>query len=168
VHLISWGDGQNALYAYIAMVVAGITIPRLPVTPRFQSQLAEGTIVHVPQLWHVLSTQSDGTSYNVAEPYGVLDSSIFFLLAVSLAISAVVFALRGEWPTQRALLAVWLVAALPIGLVQEPNMNRINLLLMNRCDFDSAKYVIARAAEAVPTTFIEDHVFGLLSVYTKR
>jgi hypothetical protein len=118
-------------FGWHSLVVAGITIPRLPVTPRFQSQLAEGPAAHVAQLWHLLSTQSDGMPSNVADPYGVLYSSIFFVLAIGLAIATVVFAFRGQWPKQRTLLAVWLIAALPIGMVQEPNINRINLLLMN-------------------------------------
>lgn len=118
-------------FGWPTLNVAGISIPRMPVTPRFHSQLAQGIVVHLPQLWHLLSTQSDGTPYNVADPYGVLYSPIFFVLAIGLAAATVVLAVRGRWPPQRMLLAVWLIAALPVGFVQAPNINRINLLLTN-------------------------------------
>jgi 4-amino-4-deoxy-L-arabinose transferase-like glycosyltransferase len=113
-----------------AMSPGGLTIPRLPGAPRFQTQVSGGLIVHAGQLWQLLLSQSDGTVYNVTDPYGVLYSSVFFALAAGLAVTIVVMVLRARWPARRMLLPLWIIAALPTGLLQQPNINRINLLLM--------------------------------------
>jgi len=111
------------------IVIAGVSIPRMPVTPRFETQLAEGPLAHAGQLGQLLLTQRDGTVYNVTDPYGVMYSVVFFALAILLAIVTMIFVAARRWPPQRMLIVLWLVACLPTGIVQEPNINRINLLL---------------------------------------
>ncbi len=119
-------------FKWDTLVIAGVSMPRMPTTPRFASQLAEGggPFAHASALWQLLVTQRDGTLYNVTDPYGVVYSVAFFALALALATATVVFALAKRWPLQRMLVALWLIACLPTGIVQEPNINRINLLLM--------------------------------------
>jgi hypothetical protein len=117
-------------FGWDTVVLADMTVPRLPVTPRFLSQIAAGPFAHIGEFWHLLLTQRDGTSYNVTDPYGVLYFTIFFGLAIGLAIAITVLTARRLWPVQRLLLPMWLLACAPIGLMQQPNINRINLLLM--------------------------------------
>ncbi len=119
-------------FKWDTLVIAGISMPRMPATPRFASQLAEGggPFAHAGALWQLLVTQRDGTLYNITDPYGVMYSVAFFALGLALAVATIVFAFAKRWPPQRALIALWIVACLPTGIVQEPNINRINLLLM--------------------------------------
>lgn len=144
-------------FGWPSLTFAGITIPHFPRTARFHSQLANGIVVHLPQLWQLLWSQRDGTPYNVANPHGVLYSSAFFVAAIGLAIATIVFVLRRRWPPQRLLLAVWLIAALPIGFVQDPNINRINLLLMNLV-------VCSALAVCAIDARVRGTLFGTLSV----
>jgi 4-amino-4-deoxy-L-arabinose transferase-like glycosyltransferase len=117
-------------FQWDAIVIADVTIPRLPTTPRFQSQLAERSTIHAPQLWQLLVTQRDGSHYNVTDPYGVLYSGIFLALAVALSLTTIVLVVARRWPQKRALVGLWLIACIPTGLLQQPNINRVNLLLM--------------------------------------
>ena len=125
-----------ALYIFVnffrwdSIHLAGITIPRLPRTPRFEKQLAAGLLSHVGELLQLLVTQTDGRLYNVTDPYGVVYSSIFFALAIGLAGIIPVLVVRKRWPLVRLLIPLWIIACIPTGIVQEPNINRINLLLM--------------------------------------
>ena len=125
-----------ALYVFVnffhwsSIHLGGITIPRLPRTARFEKQLGAGVLSHISHLWKLLVTQRDGSLYNVTDPYGVVYSSIFFALAIGLAGVTPILVARRRWPLMRLFIPLWIVACIPTGLVQEPNINRINLLLM--------------------------------------
>lgn len=110
--------------------VFGISIPLLPSVPRFESQIAAGPLVHIGQFWRLLLSQRDRFVYNTTDPYGVLYSSIFFGLGVWVAVVSSVLVVQKKWPSKRGLVPMWLLACAPTGFVQEPNINRINLLLM--------------------------------------
>ena len=110
--------------------LAGITVPRLPRVPRFEKQLGAGLLPHIGQLLRLLVTQRDGTFYNVTDPYGVMYSSVFLALALSLIVAIPILVARRQWPLARLFIPLWIIACIPTGIVQEPNINRINLLLM--------------------------------------
>ena len=110
--------------------LAGITVPRLPRTPRFEKQLAAGLLSHVGELLRLLVTQTDGRLYNITDHYGVVYSGIFFAFAIGLAGVTPVLVVRKRWTLVRLLIPLWIIACIPTGIVQEPNINRINLLLM--------------------------------------
>lgn len=118
------------VFKWDTIVIAGMSIPRLPSTPRFQGQLSEGPLKNLDKMAELLITQRDGTLYNVTDPYGVMYSVIFLALGFGLAGCALYFAITRRWPAQRALMAVWILACIPAGILQEPNVNRVNLLWM--------------------------------------
>jgi len=119
------------VFKWHTVSVGAITIPRLPVTPRLQTMVTSTPFsTNARDLWHLLVNQSDGLPYNITEPYGILYTNVLFFFALAFAIGAAVLALQRRWPGTRALVACWLIAALPTGFVQEPNINRVNLLLM--------------------------------------
>lgn len=115
-----------------SIVFAGVTIPHMPATARFASQLnlADALRENPPLLAAMLASGSDGYAYNSALPYGILYSPTFLVLAIPLIIVSVVFALSRRWQIQRVLIALWVIACLPTGLVQTPNINRTNLMLL--------------------------------------
>jgi hypothetical protein len=110
--------------------LGGITIPLLPGEAGYKTQIAEGPLAHVGQFLRLMATQQDGTVYNVTDPYGVLYSGIFFALAFGLAIAAPMLVANRQWPSKRLFISLWVIACIPTGIVQEPNINRVNLLLM--------------------------------------
>jgi hypothetical protein len=114
-----------------AISLGGITVPRLPVVPRFETQLAGGAAAsHVWEFVRLLATQEDGTVYNVTAPYGVMYSSLCFVLALGILLAIPYWVIRRRWPPARLFISLWFLACIPAGVVQEPNINRINLLLM--------------------------------------
>jgi len=117
------------LFKWHTISVAGITMPRLPVFRAHSMVTSTSYSADAADLWNLLITQNDGSHYNVIEPYGILYSTVFFILAAAAAILTVVFAAQRRWPVARALLACWLISTLPTGLVQQANINRVNLLL---------------------------------------
>ena len=120
VNVFQWGS----------IHLGGITVPRLPRTPRFERQLGTGFLPHIGELAQLLATQRDGLGSNITDPYGVLYSWVFLVLAFGLAgVIPFLVAKRG-WPLTRLLIPLWIIACIPTGILQEPNINRINLLLM--------------------------------------
>lgn len=119
-------------FGWQTVSLAGITIPRLPVSSRMKTEISSRSFSsNAEDLWRLLTTQSDGLAYNVTEPYGVLYSGAFFIFALCLMALIVLFTLRKQWPARCALVVLWCVVTVPTGVVQEPNINRINLLLMS-------------------------------------
>lgn len=118
------------LFQWNSITIGGLTIPRLPVTARFQTQLAAGPQSHISNLMEVLWSQRDGTSYNVTDPFGVLYSSVFFALGVGFVVLLPILVAKQRLPMKTLFISLWILAALPVGMLQEPNINRINLLLM--------------------------------------
>ena len=119
------------LLGWHTLSLGGITIPRLAVAPRLETMMTQAPFVdNAAHLWQLLLSQSDGRSYNVTEPYGIVYSDIFLVIAVGVAIVSTFRVIRGSWPPCCALLAWWLLSTIPTGILQPPNINRINLLLM--------------------------------------
>jgi hypothetical protein len=112
-----------------------ITIPRLPVRPRFESMAAifNGHPLHavkenVIAMFTLLWTQTDGLIWNSLSPYGY-----FYLVTFPLAVLGAIFLIPVRNPTQspeRWLLLAWLGASLTIGVVQSVNVNRINMIFV--------------------------------------
>ena len=119
-------------FNWSSVSVAGLTVPHMPATARFASQLnvSEVLVPNAMMLLRILIRQTDGYVYNSALPYGIMYSPVFFVLSLLFAISTVVCAITRSWPVQRMLIALWIFACLPSGLVQIPNINRTNLLIM--------------------------------------
>lgn len=141
VGLVAFAAVSAPIVAFIAVntfrwdsiVIAGVSIPRLPVTPRFQSQLPPGSgglMQNAQRLASLLTHQGDGTVYNITAPFGFVYSFAFLALGLlCLAVLAVQFvATRGH--PERMLFVIWFLACLATGIVQEANINRINLLLV--------------------------------------
>ena len=118
------------LFHWDSIHLVGVTVPREPTTPRFQTETTVGPLHHVGEFLRLLVTQRDGTPYNVTDPYGVVYSGIFFALAIGLIAVIPVFVARRQWPQKRLFIPLWILACIPTGIVQEPNINRLNLLLM--------------------------------------
>jgi hypothetical protein len=110
--------------------LGGVTAPRLPVAARFSTQLADGPFAHLDEFMNLMVEQRDGTVYNVTDPYGVLYSSVFFLLAAGFVIGTSILAAQRRLPPMRFLIPLWIIVSIPAGILQAPNINRINLLLM--------------------------------------
>ena len=119
------------LLGWHTLSIAGITIPRLSVAPRLESMMTQAPFLdNAAHLWQLLLSQSDGRSYNVTEPYGIVYSDVFLVIAASAAIMSTFRVIRGRCSPFCAVLAWWLLSTIPTGIVQPPNINRINLLLM--------------------------------------
>ena len=110
--------------------LAGVTVPRLPRTPRFEKQLADELLPHIGQLIKLLVTQRDGGLYNVTDPYGFVYSGVFLALAFVVLAIIPTFVVRRRWSFACLLLPLWIIVCVPTGVVQEPNINRVNLLIM--------------------------------------
>jgi hypothetical protein len=113
------------------IVLGGITVPSLPKQQsHFDVMLGGDPLVNVRHFLQLLATQSDGTTYNVTDPYGILYSSVFLALAIGLVVAIPILVARRRWPLTTLFISLWVIACIPTGIVQEPNINRINLLLM--------------------------------------
>ena len=112
-----------------------VTVPRLPVETRYESQTAliraaplAGLLENSFTMLKVLVVQSDGILYNAMSPYGY-----FYTLTFPLAVVGIVLLIREKndstkWP--RYLLLAWISSALPVGLLQASNINRLNSLFI--------------------------------------
>lgn len=110
-----------------------ITIPRLPSQPRYETMTAifndnlfqkvtQNLFVLIKLLWG----QTDGLVWNTVEPYGY-----FYRFTFPLAIiGAVWLVCKSNRLPEQSLLLCWIVASLPIGILQPVNINRINLIFI--------------------------------------
>ena len=112
-----------------------ITIPRLPSEPRYEMMGA----LFQPDFWQALLhnsiamltlfwTQSDHLSWNGLDPHGY-----FYRYTLPLAVIGAfgLLPLRKGWfKVEKLLLVIWLAACLPIGVLEEININRINLIFI--------------------------------------
>jgi hypothetical protein len=113
-----------------------VTIPRLPVLPRFESVAAvftENSIRHqllnnFLGMFNFLIHQTDGQIFNVVEPYGYL-YTITFPLAVIGMVILFPFKKNPRTPEQLILLS-WLGAAFTVGLLQPATINRMCLIFI--------------------------------------
>jgi hypothetical protein len=119
-------------FKWDSIVIAGVTMPRLPSPPRFETQITSesgGLSANFAALVQLLITQTDGWPYNITESYGF----IYSIIGVGMGFAGVVYAAwhgRRTGKPEQALLLLWLIACLPTGILQMPNINRVNLLLV--------------------------------------
>ena len=114
-----------------AIVIGPITVPRLPVQPEFVTNTsARSPLANLSNLLTLLITQRDGQVYNVTDPFGVLYSSVFFMFAGGFVLFALVLVARRQWHVERLLVPLWVIACIPTGIAEAPNINRVNLLIM--------------------------------------
>ena len=112
-----------------------ISIPRLPVQPRFQTMSllfsgdAPGKLRdNLQTMLNLLLKQTDGLIWNTLNPYGY-----FYAITFPIAVLGAVLLIPGRQArnaAERWLVLAWLAAALLIGLLQPVNINRINLIFM--------------------------------------
>jgi hypothetical protein len=108
-----------------------ITIPRLPVSPRFETVTVlnngspiQGILSNAWTMLRLLALQSDGIIYNTVDPYGY-----FYKLTFPLAITGIVLLLHVKKIrlNNRMFLLSWLGASIFIGVIQPVNINRLNI-----------------------------------------
>jgi hypothetical protein len=112
------------------------TIPRLPVQARFLDVAATSNINPFLEIarniWAMIRllafTQSDGSPFNVVDPYGYLYSFSFPLAVLGAII--IIFFRKVKQNSENLLMLSWLGAAMCIGLFQRVNINRIHLVFI--------------------------------------
>jgi 4-amino-4-deoxy-L-arabinose transferase-like glycosyltransferase len=112
-----------------------ITIPQLPVRPRyeavsvvFKDNLLGNLLRKLEGLINLLWVQVDGNIYNAFDPYGY-----FYKYTLPLALLGAVLLIpfrKPEKTPERLLLLAWLAAGLILGILQPVNINRINLVFV--------------------------------------
>jgi flagellar biosynthesis protein FliQ len=112
-----------------------ITIPQIPGRPRYEavSVLFKGNLLgNVVQKFGDLSkllwVQVDGHIYNAFDPYGY-----FYKYTLPFAILGAVLLIPFRKPenlSERLLLLAWLLTGLILGILQQVNINRINLVFI--------------------------------------
>ncbi len=127
-----------------------ITIPQLPVRPRYEavSVLFKGNLLgnlvqKLGDLIKLLWVQVDGHVYNAFDPYGY-----FYKYTLPFAVLGAILLIpfkKPEKAPERMLLLAWLVAGLLLGILQPANINRINLVFIPL--IFCVAYVVAWIAE---------------------
>ncbi len=112
-----------------------ITIPRLPVSARFETEAAIFNGNSIPgllgNLWttlRLLILQSDGLISNTVDPYGY-----FYKITFPLALIGIILLVQFDKiasPAKKMFLLSWLGASFLIGIIQEPNVNRLNIIFI--------------------------------------
>lgn len=112
-----------------------ITIPELPVRPRyeavsvlFRENLLSNLVQKLSGLLNLLWFQVDGHAYNAFEPFGY-----FYKYTLPVAILGAVLLIPFRKPgrsSERILMLAWLGVGLILGILQPVNINRINLLFI--------------------------------------
>jgi len=112
-----------------------ITIPRLPVSARFitEAVIFNGNLLNglLHNLWttlKLLALQSDGLVSNTVEPYGY-----FYKITFPLALIGFILLVKSNRigdPIKKLFLVCWSSAAFIVGVIQEPNVNRINIVFI--------------------------------------
>jgi 4-amino-4-deoxy-L-arabinose transferase-like glycosyltransferase len=113
-----------------------ITIPRLPVLPRYEAVAAvfnEQSIRHtlagnLVGMFKFLIRQTDGQIFNVVEPFGYLYTITFPLSVIGMIL---LFPFRkSPRAPERWMLLSWLAASFAIGVIQTATINRMNILFI--------------------------------------
>jgi 4-amino-4-deoxy-L-arabinose transferase-like glycosyltransferase len=118
-----------------AVSLGPVTIPRMPSTPRFLSEVG-GFREQVPlTLWsnlraflRLLVGQTDGLIYNAFEPFGY-----FYKVTFPLALIGIVLLFRKveqEQNAKRDMFLAWILSSLAFGVLQPVNINRINIIFI--------------------------------------
>lgn len=116
--------------------VGPITIPRYPVTPRYETQTLMQSSDQGETWWtnlgaavDLLVTQSDGFVQNTVEPFGY-----FYKITFPLALLGVVLLARDLWKGthvwESSLLLSWIGASWVIAVFQPVNTNRFNVIFI--------------------------------------
>ena len=112
-----------------------ITIPRLPVSARFitEAVIFNGNLLNglLHNLWitlKLLTLQSDGLVSNTVEPYGYFYEFTFPLAVIGFIL--LVKSNRIGDPIKKLFILCWFSASFIIGVIQEPNVNRINIIFI--------------------------------------
>ena len=130
-----------------AIHIGPVTIPRMPVPARYETVstvfnglLIKDMIQNSTDMLSLLWTQTDALPWNTVDRYGFfygrialvggLISSII-VTPVTLAGALMTIPLRkSEHRTERLLLLSWLIVSLVIGILQDVNVNRLNLIFI--------------------------------------
>jgi hypothetical protein len=112
-----------------------LSIPRLPVQPRYETMSAlfsndavAALTGNLRTMFKLLYKQTDGLIWNVLQPYGY-----FYAITFPIAALGALLLIPLRTPKNAAnqwLLHAWLVAALVIGCLQPVNINRLNLIFI--------------------------------------
>jgi len=112
-----------------------ITLPRLPVSARFITQAVIFNGNPLPgllgNLWttlRLLLLQSDGLISNTVEPFGY-----FYKITFPLALIGIILLVQFDkttLPAKKMFLLSWFGASFLIGVIQEPNVNRLNIIFI--------------------------------------
>ena len=112
-----------------------ITVPQLPVSARFETEAVifngnsiPGLLGNIWTTLRLLVLQSDGLISNTVEPYGY-----FYKITFPLALMGIILFVRFDKSgsqTQKLFLLSWLGASFLIGVIQEPNVNRLNIVFI--------------------------------------
>ncbi len=123
------------LFGWNSIRLGPVTVPRLPVQARYQSEtlLSQGNPWPgaAENLWatlRLLFTQSDGLIYNEVDPYGY-----FYGFTLPLAAIGIVILTMGKKGSNRPahlLLLAWLGGSMVVGILQPANINRLNIIFI--------------------------------------
>ncbi len=113
-----------------------LTIPRYPVTPRYETQTlirgssqGETLVTNLATAGSLLWTQSDGFVQNTVEPYGY-----FYKLTFPLAILGIVvlvnYLRQGSHLWEVSLLLAWIGASLVLAIMLPVNTNQFNVIFI--------------------------------------
>ncbi len=120
---------------YDSLHLGLVTIPQLPVRPRyeavsvlFKNGLMGNLVQKLGDLINLLWVQVDGHIYSAFDPYGY-----FYKYTLPFAIFGAVLLIPFRKPEnliERFLLLAWLLTGLILGILQQVNINRINLVFI--------------------------------------
>ena len=121
----------------LATITLGVvSIPRLPAVPRYESLSIFFRQNQWQRLWHnfkvlgkILLLQTDGLPWNMMVRYGYL-YKVTFPLAVGGIFWMVGAFIKQKARPENLLLLLWIGVSLVIGVIQQANVNRINLMFM--------------------------------------
>ncbi len=123
------------VFGWNSIQIGPLTIPRLPVKPRFQNMgilfspdIWASLGSNLKYLWDVLWRQTDGLIWNAMARYGYAYPGAILIGSVGLVIY--IFYLRRRAAGPLWILPIWLAAALSLGVAMETNINRLNLLFL--------------------------------------
>jgi hypothetical protein len=113
-----------------------LSIPRLPGPPRFTTLAVffHGHALHdllsnAHRLLSILVLQRDGLLWNAVPGFGIVYPWGMVLAMLGLLLLRMLRQEHG-WDGRIAIMVIWLAVALLLGIVANPNINRINLLFL--------------------------------------
>lgn len=120
-------------WKFSSIVTPFFSIPRLPLTPRYQISSLFGShglseiLSNLRTLWYLLLTQDDGTLYNVLPTYGYAFPPAILLIVLGLGHAlTIIRQSKGYHPL--ILMLVWLLASICLAALLAVNVNRINII----------------------------------------